>query len=92
MHMRLARSYARRVKVEHPEKLKRDGLDIATEEVVVKVDRSMAWWLEKARQEGHSEVGAGFESVWDEPRCKRCGQYLSNHERHGSPGCPGVFE
>jgi len=52
----------------------------------------MAWWLAKVRSEGHSEVGAGFESIWDEPCCKRCGQYLSNHERHGSPGCPGVFE
>ena len=25
------------------------------------------------------------------PQCSRCGQYEMNHERHGSPGCPGVY-
>ena len=27
----------------------------------------------------------------DEPKCSRCGQYQRNHERHCSPGCPGVY-
>lgn len=25
------------------------------------------------------------------PQCKRCGQYEMNHDRHSSPGCPGVY-
>lgn len=27
---------------------------------------------------------------WPMPQCQRCGQHEMNHERHGSPGCPGV--
>lgn len=25
------------------------------------------------------------------PQCTQCGQYQMHHERHGSPGCPGVY-
>jgi hypothetical protein len=29
--------------------------------------------------------------LMDARQCYRCGQFEPNHERHGSPGCPGVY-
>jgi hypothetical protein len=54
---------------------------------------SMGYWptYPEARAKLEEMAGPGRWDVYREPQCTQCGQFRSNHDRHGSPGCPGVY-
>ena len=46
---------------------------------------SMGYWptYPEAKARLVEMAGDGRWDVWQEPQCSTCGQFLSNHERHG---------
>jgi hypothetical protein len=46
---------------------------------------SMGYWptYPEAKAKLVAMAGDGAWDVWQEPQCSQCGQFLSNHERHG---------